>query len=256
MDGAPRGLAMRLTFRFLLLVVSLLVAVGACVISGTRALSQLDAALQGVVNEDVDRLLSITHARRSFRSMVVLERDFILAKTPQERGEMTTKMGTLGQELLQHLARYEKSMPSADAPIIVDIRGARDRWLELHTKVREAAAHSPDVAFSLAKEHAKDPVSWETAIGGLVKASEKRLSEQVAATHQSYEQARRMLIYVALGAVALALGFGSFIFFGIRANMKHVVDVNANLEALVASRTLALTVSARFASCSTARATR
>ena len=60
---------MKLTWRFLLLILSLLAAVGACVVAGTSALTRLDVALQHVVNEDMDRLLSITHARRVFRSM-------------------------------------------------------------------------------------------------------------------------------------------------------------------------------------------
>jgi HPt (histidine-containing phosphotransfer) domain-containing protein/PAS domain-containing protein len=231
---------MKLTLRFLLLVLSLLAAVGACVISGTRALTQLDTALQGVVNEDVDRLLAITHARRVFRSMVVLERDYILAKTEKERGEMTTKMGSLGNELLVHLARYEKSMRETDRPIVNDIRGARDRWLELDARVRVAAEHEQDAALVLAKQHATDPVSWETAIGGLVKASEAKLAEQVGNTHASFLSARATLIYVSLAAAALALGFGGIIFFGIRRNMAQVLELNTNLEALVAARTLAL----------------
>jgi len=235
--GAHR---MKLSLRFLLLVLSLLVAVGACVVSGSRALTRLDAALQRVVHEDMERLLSITHARRVFRSMVVLERDYILAKTDKERSDMTVKMGSLGKELLEHLARYEKSMPEADRTAVSEIRKVRDRWLELDARVRAAAATSQDQALALAKQHSKDPVSWETAIGGLVKLSEKRLHDQVENTHATYLRARSTLLYVSLGAVALALGFGSIIFLGIRRTMKEVVDLNTNLEGLVAARTLAL----------------
>ncbi|MFZ5895343.1 MAG: ATP-binding protein [Myxococcota bacterium] len=231
---------MKLTLRFLLLVLSLLAAVGACVVSGSRALNRLDAALQQVVKQDMERLLSITHARRVFRSMVVLERDYILAKTEKERGEMRTKMGSLGNELLTHLGRYEKSMPQADAATVRDIRGARERWIELHGRVRTAAERSQDEALALAKQHAKDPVSWETAIGGLVKLSEKRLAQQVENTHTTYLKARSTLMYVSFGAVLLALGMGTLIFRGIRRNMKEVVDLNENLEGLVAARTLAL----------------
>ncbi|MGC4093592.1 MAG: ATP-binding protein [Polyangiaceae bacterium] len=231
---------MKLTLRFLVLVLSLLVAVGASVASGWSALSHLDAALQRVVNEDMDRLLSITHSRRVFRSMVVLERDYILAKTDKERREMTAKMGSLGGELLQHLGHYEKSMPAADRKAVNDIRGARDRWLELHARVRTAAEHGQDEALALAKQHSKDPVSWETAIGGLVKLSEKRLAEQVENTHAIYLRARSMLLFVSLGAVGLALGLGTLIFLGIRRNMREVQELNENLERLVEARTLAL----------------
>lgn len=231
---------MKLTWRFLLLILSLLAAVGACVVAGTSALTRLDVALQHVVNEDMDRLLSITHARRVFRSMVVLERDYILAKTDKERADMRVKMGSLSEELTKHLDTYGKSMPESDGAAIRDIRGARERWLELHEKVRAAATRSQDDALATAKLHTKDPVSWEAAIGGLVKLSEKRLGAQVQNTHTTYLRARSTLIGVSLGAGALAIGLGTLIFLGIRRNVKEVVDLNSNLEALVAARTLAL----------------
>lgn len=231
---------MKLTLRFLLLVLSLLAAVGACVVAGSGALTRLDVALERVVNQDMERLLSITHARRVFRSMVVLERDYILAKSDKDRAEMRNKMSSLGSELLTHLAKYEKSMPAADRAAVRDIRAARERWLALHERVRAAAEKNQDEAFALAKQHAKDPVSWESSIGGLVKLSEKRLGAQVENTHATYLRARTTLVGVSLGAVALALGFGGFIFLGIRRNMREVVELNTNLEALVAARTLAL----------------
>lgn len=231
---------MKLTWRFLLLILSLLAAVGACVVAGSRALTRLDVALQHVVNEDMDRLLSITHARRVFRSMVVLERDYILARSEKERADMRGKMSALSDELTKHLARYEKTMPDSDRAAIHDIRGARERWLTLHERVRAAAERSQDEALGAAKLHAKDPVSWEAAIGALVKLSEKRLGEQVQNTHATYLRARSTLLAVSVGAAALALGLGSLIFLGIRRNVKEVVDLNSNLEALVAARTLAL----------------
>jgi two-component system chemotaxis sensor kinase CheA len=232
---------MKLTFRFLLLVVSLLAAVGVCVLTGSRALGQLDVALQRVVDDDVERLLAITHARRVFRSMVVLERDYILTKSDKERAEMSAKMGSLSSELSQYLARYEKSMHEADRGTVNDIRGARERWLELHARVRAAAELGQEQALLASKEHAKDPVSWESAIGALIKASEARLAEQVTNTHAAIQRAQSTLIYDSLAAAALALGFGSLILRGIRRNVKTVIEVNANLEALVAARTAALT---------------
>jgi HPt (histidine-containing phosphotransfer) domain-containing protein len=231
---------MKLTLRFLILVLSLLAAVGACVAAGTRALGQLDQALQRVVHEDMERLLSITHARRVFRSMGVLERDYILSKKDSERREMATKMQSIGQELLQHLSKYERTMPSADRATVQSIRETRGRWLALHAKVEEAAARNPDEALALSKQHAKDPVSWETAIGGLVKLSERRLADQVAATHTMYSKARTTLLLVSACAAALALGLGTLIFLGIRRTMNEVVDLNSNLEKLVETRTAAL----------------
>lgn len=231
---------MKLSLRFLLLVLSLLAAIGACVFAGSSALGRLDVALQRVVNEDMERLLSITHARRVFRSMVVLERDYILAKGEKERSEMRSKMSSLSTELLAHLGRYEKSMPESDRTALRDIRAARDRWLELHARVRVASEQSQDQALLVAKQHAKDPVSWETAIGALVKLSEKRLGTQVQNTHATYLRARSTLLGVSLGAAFVAVGLGTLIFRGIRRNVKEVVDLNANLEGLVSARTLAL----------------
>ena len=95
--------------RFVVLIAALLAAVAASATTGLMALHRLDTALTGIVENDMERLLAITHTRRLFRSMVVLERDYILAKTAPERAKMDTKMESLAVELQQQLHKYAGS---------------------------------------------------------------------------------------------------------------------------------------------------
>jgi two-component system chemotaxis sensor kinase CheA len=163
-----------------------------------------------------------------------------LAKTEKDRGEMAKKMASLGKELTVHLDHYSRTMPGDDAGTIRSIRGAQQRWLELNEKVRAATAQGQDAALAMAKKHSADPVPWEPAIGGLVKLSEKRLTEQVDNTHVIYARAKSTLLWVSIVAGVFAVGLGSLIFRGIRRNMDEVVELNTNLEGLVAARTQAL----------------
>jgi two-component system chemotaxis sensor kinase CheA len=231
---------MKLTLRFVLLVGALVAAVGVSAHAGSTALTQLDEALTKIVSVDVERLLAITHSRRLFRSMVVQERDYILARTAAERAAMDGKFTKLAKDLTEQIDAYAKLMPADDAPVIADIRTVRDRWLALNEQVREAAGRSQDEAQTLSSQHAKDPISWEGRIGELVKLSDTRLQTQVAENHRVYLAARTNLGWVSAIATLLAAVFGGLIFARIRKTMDEVVRLNANLEAQVAARTQTL----------------
>jgi two-component system, chemotaxis family, sensor kinase CheA len=231
---------MKLTLRFVLLIAALLLSVAATATAGWRALGRLEGALDGVVKVDVERLLAITHTRRLFRSMVVLERDYLLSTSRDDRASMGRKMATTAAELQGQIDKYEKLMPSGDARAIASIRAVRARWLDLDAGVLEAAREGRSDAIPLAGLHAKDPVSWEGVIADLVKANEKRLALEVEETHTTYATARRTLLGVSGLAALLAASLGYLIFNGIRRNLRELSELNANLEAIVKVRTEAL----------------
>ncbi|HET9956699.1 MAG TPA: ATP-binding protein [Polyangiaceae bacterium] len=231
---------MRLTFRFILLITVLLTSVAASAVAGWRATNQLQQALQRVVEQDMECLLSITHTRRLFRSMVVLERDYILSSSKKERAGFATKMTKLSEELDQQLEKYTRRMPAEDRGALVDIRGAKQRFLEVHTQVQRAAETSQEAALATAKLHSQDPVSWEKVIGGLVSMSETRLSNQVKQTYAVHRTARHTLLAVSGLACLIAVSLGYAIFVGIRRNVQQVVALNTNLEGQVELRTRAL----------------
>jgi len=231
---------MQLTWRFVVLIAALLGAVAAATLAGLASMENLDGALKGVVDNDMPRLLAITHSRRLFRSLTVLERDFILAKEAAERKTMNTKAGTLATELNDQLGRYAKLAPDEDRQVLTDIGGARDRFIALSERVRQTALQDSEAALILAKQHAKDPVPWEKAIGELVKRSEQRLDKQVAETHQLYVKARSTLIGVSLVAALIGAGLGFVIFRGIRRMVSEVLHLNTHLESLVKARTESL----------------
>lgn len=230
---------MKLSLRFVLLVAALLLAVTASAAAGSRALEQLDGALEGVVKGDMERLLAITHTRRLFRSMVVLERDYLLASSTEERRAIEQKLDVAAKEQLEQIDKYGLLMPSADAAALRDIRAARMRWLELNGRVRRAT-ESGRSAVTLAAQHATDPVSWESVIGRLVKENERRLAQQVKGTHATHERAQRTLLGVSVLSALLAAGLGSVIFLGIRRNVRELSALNQDLEGLVKVRTQAL----------------
>jgi two-component system chemotaxis sensor kinase CheA len=231
---------MKLSLRFLVLVVALLVAVGAIERQGVVALDRLGAALERVVDSDMERVFAITHVRRLFRSMVVLEGDYLLSKSETDRKTMDKKMLSLAKEQLEQIDKYSRLMPPEDANAISDIRLVRNRWITLDDEVRRTAATNRDRALELSKQHLKDPINWEKVIGSLVKLSETRLSNQVMETKLIHQHAKRNLMLVALSAFGVALGFGLFIYLGIQRNVKDLVVLNTNLEKLVGERTAAL----------------
>lgn len=240
MPGASLVQKMKLTWRFTLLIAALLLSVAVTASFGLHALGRLDRALDGVVKGDMQRLLAITHTRRLFRSLVVLERDYLLARDPAERQGLAKKLTSTAKELNDRIDEYARLMPASEAPAIAKIRDVRTRWIELDARVLAAAERDPDQAVALAALHAKDPVSWEAVIGSLVKSNEQRLEREVAGTHATFTAARATLLVASSLAALIAAGFGSVIFLGIRGNLRHVYELNTQLENKVQARTLAL----------------
>ena len=106
---------MKLIGRFVLLIAALLASVAITATFGLRALGRLDGALNGVVKGDVERLLAITHTRRLFRSLVVIERDYLLSSSPTERDALERKLKSTDRDLVQQMDRYERLMPASEA---------------------------------------------------------------------------------------------------------------------------------------------
>ena len=131
---------MQLTLRFVVLIVALLAAVAASAKSGMSALTRLDEALNRIVEDDMERLLAITHSRRLFRSMVVLERDYILSRDAREREQFDKKVGSLASDLSAQLAKYARSMPAQDEAAIASIQRASSR--SARTRTSKAAGSS------------------------------------------------------------------------------------------------------------------
>ncbi len=232
---------MKLHFRFGLLVLALVLAVGAICFAGNRAVTGMGASVHRVVHTDMTRVLLVTSVRRLFRSMVVLERDYLLEKNPEKRRGITAQVKKTRAELEQALTAYDGIAPTEDRAAWASLRAAADRWEALDDRVT-AMADSGDAAqaLGLSQEHAKDPVSWEVVIADLVKANEARLNAQVVATDSIDRSSRRLLYGVSGLAALLALTLGTIVFRGIRRNMTDVMNLAQNLEGLVAQRTKAL----------------
>ncbi|HET6334862.1 MAG TPA: ATP-binding protein [Polyangiales bacterium] len=231
---------MKLSARFVLLVGALVAAVAASRHAGHTALAHLDTALQEMVRGDVARLLSITHTRRLFRSMVVQELDYVLAKSDGERESSARRISEIAAKLDTELKNYEQLMPAEDSRSAAELRSARLRWLDEDTHIRQTAQADPDEALLLAKEHALDRSSWEQLARGLIEANEKRVEERARLTHRAYLEAESQLFAVSVIAAGLAAVFGSIILIGIRKNVRELVALKDNLEEQVKARTALL----------------
>lgn len=231
---------MKLTWRFIFLIAALLGSVAVTATFGLHALTRLDGALDGVVKGDMERLLAITHTRRLFRSLVVLERDYLLSTSASERQAIEKKLQSTDRDLVAQMSKYERLMPPSDADAMESIRRVRKRWLELDARVLAVAKVSPSQAVMLAAQHTADPISWEAVIGKLVQANEQRLAREVAATHTTFVNARATLLAAACLAGLLAAGLGTVIYVGIRNNLRQVYELNTQLEHKVERRTAAL----------------
>lgn len=233
--------------RFILLTCTLLVALGTTTFAGLRGLQRLDVALQEIVSMDMQRLLAATNVRRGFRSMVVLERELLIEDDGARRAALLTKMHGAREELARELDKYQGLMPTGDAVLVSDLRGAFERWVALDDAVLALAAkgHRQE-SLELARTHDGDRVSWEATIGKLVVENEGRLGARVRAQGAMYDATRRSMLGVSVVSALLSLSLGTIILLGIRRAMAMVLAANETLESKVLERTAAL--SAREAS--------
>jgi HPt (histidine-containing phosphotransfer) domain-containing protein len=232
---------MKLSTRFATIVAVLVAAVAFTCLAGVRGLDLLHQSLEHVVSADMQRLLTITNVRRQFRSLVVAEREYILAPSAEEKAKAAISLAHVVEELRKQIPAYERLMPAADREAMVALEGALERWLTLDERVRaESQAGHEGAAYQLAAQHRLDPVSWEESIAALVAANELRLKTQVAETAQTWARMRSTQLAVTGAAALIGILAGVVVFRGIRRQMDEVVELNANLEGLVAVRTRAL----------------
>jgi len=230
---------MKLSTRFTLLIVTLAAAVALIGLAGFVSIDKLDTALQGVVHGDVQRVLVITNVRRLFRSMVVLERNFMLEKDVAQGQAIERSIASNRDELRKTMGAYERLMPASDRPSSESLRAEYATWVTVDDQVRSLVrAGKHEEAYVAAAVHKSS--HWESIIADLVSANEHRLEQQVAAASTLHLVARWMLSLACAASVGVAVLFGSIIFLGIRRAMLDVVELNATLEQRVQDRTLAL----------------
>lgn len=232
---------MKLTARFVVLVLALLGAIAVTTWSGFWGLSHLDRELHSVVDGDMQRLLHVTHVRRLFRSMVVLERDHILEAASGKKTELSKKMLKARAELNEELRAYEGLALGEDLPQVEALREAFRHWVALDEQVQRLSSNrESEAAYALSARHGADPVQWETVISALIKTNEQRLSAQIKATENGSSTSVLVLLGAALMGAGVAIVAGTVVFQGIQRTMREVVQLNTDLEGQVRARTRAL----------------
>jgi PAS domain S-box-containing protein len=243
---------MKLTGRFVVLIVALLLAVGATGVTGVVSLAKMAKAVASLVDEDMARLLIITTARRQFRSILVIEAEHILEQDSARMAVLESSLVRTRGELDLSLHTYEKFMLPGEASTLADLRGVFERGGALDEHILAMSKQGRDVeAFQFYQTHKLDGASWESTTGLLVSANERRLHERAERTLSVAHRARAVLVVVSGLAAAGAALLGTIVWIGIRRSALAVASANRNLEQL--NQTLETRVEERTAELSTSR---
>ncbi len=199
---------------FLALVSLLLLAVGASVFAGLIGIGALDRSLEEVTQVDVQRLLTVTHVRRLFRSEVVLSHAIEEERDPIERSEMAIRLEQGREEravLLDQLSRLG----------VLGQNQALDTLKQEHgTSIR----HGHGVA-----------KNWESSVALILNATQERLTRAAAAAKETSRAARAQLIVVSALAAALSLLLGVVLLRRLRAASESLTQSEAQFRAVVQS---------------------
>lgn len=183
----PPSSPLNLRRPFLILVATLLVALGASASAGLLAVSHLHRTLDQVVAVDIQRLLTVTHVRRLFRSDLLALNELGALNSGKESESLRENIAGLRRERGQRLGQLTRlGIPERENDLEV--------LIEQHRRGDTLKEQSPQ--------------PWESAIARILDTTETRLA---AAIQRSDRQARIATLLVLVvsflaGVFALALG--------------------------------------------------
>lgn len=232
----------KLSRYFGLLVITLLLGSAITFGAGVVGLQKLNASFASVVDEDVNRLLSITDIRRRIRSRLLLERDLLLQKDPEKAAAMRKELAKAADGIEKESLRYETFLVPADAERWASLRADVAQQTQIITSLLRAL-ESGDIAEAerLSSTHG---AAWEGLIKELIGVAQKRLDDKSAEAAELFGLARAVVWGAFLLSGLIGSAAGAFIYRGIRRMVGEVVSLkdqllvaNAGLEKTVEERT-------------------
>jgi len=193
---SPVSPRLRVGGPFVMLLLLSLATVSASVLAGLLGIKHLDATLREVTRVDAQRLITVTHVRRLFRSEVVLEHQLETASEPDTRARVAHQRERVRSERAVALARLGE----------LGVLGQEQAYREL----RDDHEQSHEPLHGL-------PSRWEAAVATILEATERRLEEATRDAEVTSRMAATRLLGTSGVAVVLASLLGVVILRRVRA---------------------------------------
>lgn len=198
----------------LTLVIALLLAVGVSVGAGLVGIGALDSALREVAEVDSQRVLTVTHIRRLFRSEVVLAHDLEATNDRTQRSDLENRRAKIREERAVLLDRLSRLGVLGQEQALGLLKQDHD------TIVRQG------------HDAAKN---WESAVALILTATQDRLVRASSEATEASRAARTQLVVVSTLAAGLALLLGVIGLRRVRAASESLARSEAQFRAVVQS---------------------
>lgn len=216
---------LRLRGPFIALVLLLLLAVSASTIAGWVGLGHLDRAMRELAEQDAQRLVTVTHVRRLFRSEVVLANeiaDLANAALPaREREALLERREALREERAVLLERLRS----------LGVVGQDEALLQLRRDHEEVAKHGTASA-----------TQWENAVAAILGATQERLNRASLDARRKSESARIGLLVASGLAATVAFALSALVLRRVRHASEALAGREAQIRTVIQSAPSLLTV--------------
>jgi len=199
---------------FLALVILLLLSVGASVIAGLVGIGELERSLQEVTEADTQRLITVTHIRRLFRSEVVLNQELGVTLAPAMRDHLMLRRERIREERAVLLDRM------------------RTLGAVGQTRALEALRRDHETLLRQGHESAKD---WEAATATILNATQGKLTQRASDARAASRTAKMELLVTSAIAVLVAALLGALVLGRVRAAAEALSNSETQFRTVVQS---------------------
>lgn len=211
-EGAP--FRSGLERRFVVLVAMLLLAVGASAAAGLVGIARLERSLRELTQVEAQRLLTITHIRRLFRSEVLVAHQLERSLDASRREALRMRRDELQRERNAFLRQLRALGVPGQAQ-------ALERLERDHRAIVERGRRAT--------------LTWEEDVATILQTTEKRL---LAAADESRERSRAsrvLLLLVSILAASLAILLGAIALRRVQLHAQALAEREAQLRLVVQS---------------------
>lgn len=209
------GASLRLWGPFISLVILLILAVAASTLAGMAGIRHLESSLTEFAEQDAQRLITVTHIRRLFRSEVVLTSE--LADLPADSKQREVLLG-------RRDALREDRAVLLDRLRTLGVLGQDEALGSLRQDHERMARHGASAA-----------IQWEGAIATILNATRERLNRVAIDARRQSETARIELLTVSSVAAALAFVLSALVWRRVRHASDALIERETQLRTVIQS---------------------
>ncbi len=211
---SPPAPQLRVRGPFVILLVVLFATVSVSVSAGLLGLEHIGATLREVTRIDAQRLLTVTHVRRLFRSEIVLEHQLEAASDPEAREQLARERERVRTERGFLMARLRE----------LGVLGQEQAYrtlLEDHERIHDPLHGAP--------------IEWEGAVATILDATQRRFEVATREAESTSRMATARLLGVSSLAVMLAVLLGAVILRRVRAASLELLRSEEQFRTVVQS---------------------